>query len=266
VPSLSRLTQGSSAIHPAFASLGWKIRRLFGDFRPAQVGALREGHMNYAIGTAPSVFCLSLLMLGCTGKEAPLAPEVRPLASVWARTSAAVTDPEGDAVASDGSGVVGEAYQDIVGADVSKTGRNFVFVMDVAGPLPARRARHHGRILQEWSWNLNTDPSTFPAGFPFAPGTAAPPEFIVLVLWDGRTFRGSVIDRRPLLTGEDVRVTSVHFRIKRATVEVSVNAALLGNPATFTWVARTNNWLVRMGTGDPQTLDRAPDTAPAFWP
>lgn len=222
--------------------------------------------MKYAIGSASSVLCFSLLLVGCGVEDRVLAPKGPRLTSTAVPTSAAVSDPQGDAVASDGSGLIGQAYQDIISANVSKEGQSFVFVMDVAASLRAHPIRRHGRILQEWSWNLNTDPSTFPAGFPFAPGSAAPPEFSVRVLWDGRTFSGSVMDRRPLLVGGHVTITSVRFRIKRETVTVSVDAALVGNPESFTWIARTNNWPSPMGTGNPQTLDRAPDTAPAAWP
>jgi hypothetical protein len=220
--------------------------------------------MKYAIRSALSVLFFSLL-LGCGGEERVLAPEGPRFTSAAVEATGEVSDPVGDAVASDGSGVIGEAYQDIVSAGVSKKGRTFVFAIHVAASLPSHPTRPHQKVLQEWSWNLNTDPSTFPAGFPFAPGTAAPPEFIVLVLWDGRSMRASVIDRRPLLKGERVTITPAPFHIRRGTVTVSVGAGALGNPESFFWVARTNNWLVRMGKGDPQTLDRAPDSGQATW-
>jgi hypothetical protein len=222
--------------------------------------------MKFAIGSAASVLCFSLLLLGCVREDTVLAPDVHPLAPVAVLTSAAVADPEGDAVASQGNGLTGEAYQDIVGADVSKERGTFVFLMDLAAPLPARPDLNPGTHLQEWSWNLNTNPSTFPAGFPFAPGSVAPPEFSVLVLWDGSAFTASVIDRRPLLVGEDATITAVPFDISGAQVRVYVDAALLGNPARFAWIARTNDWPSQMGTNSVQTLDRAPDAAPGFWP
>jgi hypothetical protein len=222
--------------------------------------------MKYAIRSAGSVLVVAVVLTGCEGADRGLAPEVQPLASAAPVTCAAVTDPQGDAVASDGSGVRGEPYQDIVRAEVCKKGGRFVFVMDVGGPLPAGPVGPGETILQEWSWNINSDPATFPAGFPFPDGSAAPPEFIVWVLWDGRTFTASVIDRRPLLAGRDARITPAPFHIEGATVKVWVGAGLLGKPEAFAWIARTNNWPSPPGTSDPQTLDRAPDAAPAPWP
>lgn len=221
--------------------------------------------MKYAIGLTPTV-CFSLLLLGCGREDTLVAPQVSRLTSTVEIPSAVVSDPQGDAVASDGSGVIGKAYQDIVRAELTKKGNDFVFLMDVAGPLPDHPVRRRERALQEWSWNLNTDPSAFPAGFPFAPGEAAPPEFNVFVLWDGRTFRGILIDRRPLLVGLEVRIIPIHFEIKRTTLRASVDGSLLGNPESFIWIARTNNWPSGLGNGDPQTLDRAPDNEPAVWP
>jgi len=221
--------------------------------------------VNYAIGTASSVFWWALL-LGCGREEKVLAPDGPRFTSSAAEVPGEVTDPVGDAVASDGSGAIGEPYQDIVRASISKNGRTFVFAMGVAAPLASRGIGRHQEVLQEWSWNLNTDPSAFPAGYPFAPAEGAPPEFIVLLLWDGGTMTASVIDRRPLLNREPVTITPARFYVRGKTVTVSVDAATLGDPVGFSWVARTNNWLIPMGTGDPQTLDRAPDAAPAVWP
>lgn len=221
--------------------------------------------MKYTIGPAPAVFCVTLLILGCARQDTILAPKVRSFSSPATLTSAAVTDIEGDAAASNGKGLTGEAYQDIVNATVSKTGATFVFAMEVNAPLPVSPVLQPGTVLQEWSWNINTAP-TFPMGFPFSPGIAAPPEFSVRVLWDGANFTASVIDRRPLLVGGDVVTTSVPFEITGAQVTVSLDAALLGYPASFLWIARTNDWPTHFGTNSVQTLDRSPDAMPARWP
>ena len=220
--------------------------------------------MKYTIGPAPAVLCFNLLLSGCAREDTILAPKAHAFSSPATLTSAAVTDPEGDAVASKGNGLKGEAYQDIVNATVSKTGGTFTFTMEVNAPLPPSPVLQPGGVLQEWSWNINTAP-TFPKGFPFAPGIAAPLEFSVLVLWDGTNFTASVIDRRPLLVGGDVVITSVPFAITGAQVTVSVDGSLLGNPASFLWIARTNDWPTHLGTNSVQTLDRSPDAFPAGW-
>jgi len=221
--------------------------------------------MKYTIEPASLIFYFSLLV-SCRGQEGGLlAPEATRFASVAAQAEAAISDPKGDAVASDGSGVIGAPHQDIVGASVAERGSTFVFGMDVATFLRAHRNGPPQPVLQEWSWNLNTDPSASPAGFPFAAATEAPPEFIVVAFWNGRRFEASVIDRRPLLAGEYAVITPVRYHIERESLTLFVDAAILGNPESFAWVARTNNWLVPLGTGDPQTLDRAPDASPALW-
>ena len=182
--------------------------------------------------------------------------------SVSAVVSAA--DPEGDASASQGSGLGGEAYQDIVSAEVDADGGTFVFRMDVAASVPAAPVLPPGITVQEWSWNLNTDPA-LPRGFPFSTGSAAPPEFMVVVLWDGSAFSGTLIDRRPLLSGGTAVTTSLPVEIDGATISAAVDADLLDDPSSFAWIARTNDW-PHLGSSSVQTLDRAPDGAPAFWP
>lgn len=174
------------------------------------------------------------------------------------------TDPAGDASASQGNGLSGETYQDIVSAEVDEGGGVFEFRMDVAASLPAAPILPPGITVQEWSWNLNTSPA-LPRGFPFSTGSAAPPEFIVTVLWDGSAFSGTLIDRRPLLAGGEAVSTSVPVEINGATIAAAVDADLLDNPSGFAWIARTNDW-PHLGSVSVQTLDRAPDGGPAFWP
>jgi len=88
---------------------------------------------------------------------------------------------------------------------------------------------------------------------------------MVMVTWDGRGFTATLIDRRPLLAGGQSVSTPIPFAIAGAAISAAVDASFLGNPSSFAWVARTNNW-PRLGSGSVQTLDRAPDAAPGFWP
>jgi hypothetical protein len=174
------------------------------------------------------------------------------------------TDPEGDASATQGNGLTGEAYQDIVSTEIDAEGGVFAFSMDVAANVPAAPVLPGGITVQEWSWNLSTGPA-LPRGFPFPTGSPAPPEFIVMVLWDGVTFNGILIDRRPLLSGGEAGRTSIPVEIDGTTISAIVHADLLDDPSSFAWVARTNDW-PHLGSNSLQTLDRAPDIAPAFWP
>jgi hypothetical protein len=219
--------------------------------------------MKNVTGLILTAVCFPLLVLACEREDTLLSLDERSQLPALALTST-VTDPEEDAVASQGNGLTGEAYQDIVGAEVTAEGGVFTFTMDLTAAIPAAPILSHGITLLEWSWNLNTGPE-LPKGFPFATGSVAPPEFMVMVLWNGTTFTGILIDRRPLLTGGDVAITSVPFSIAGATVSASVNESLLGHPSSFAWIARADNW-PEMGTNSLQTLDRAPDAVPAFWP
>ena len=218
--------------------------------------------MRYGMGISRSGGAVALLLSAC-GQEAqvfPLETQIPVLASALVST----TDPVGDAVASRGNGLRGDAYQDIVGASVDVDQTTFIFSMDLTTSVPADAALPPGITLQEWSWNINTTPEQ-PRGFPFSTGSAAPPEFMVAVTWDGIGFAGTLIDRRPLLSGGQAVSTSIPFAIDGATISAEVRASLLGDPLSFTWVARTNDW-PRIGSGSVQTLDRAPDNAPAVWP
>jgi hypothetical protein len=203
---------------------------------------------------------------GCGSGEAVTSPErvdgILAVPTVSALVSA--TDAQGDASASQGSGLRGEAYQDIVSAAVDAEGGTFAFAMDVAASVPAAPVLPSGITVQEWDWNINTSPA-LPRGFPFSSGGVAPPEFIVMVLWDGTAFAGTLIDRRPLLIGGEAVSTSIPFDIDGATISATVSANLLDDPSSFAWVARANDW-PHLGSSSIQTLDRAPDLAPAFWP
>jgi hypothetical protein len=220
------------------------------------------GCMHCGVSTSLSVGAVALLLSAC-GQEAQvltLETQIPVLASALVST----TDPEGDAGASQGIGLRGDGYQDIVGATVEVYQTTFLFSMNLATSVPAAPALPAGITLQEWSWNINTAPE-LPRGFPFSTGSAAPPEFMVFVTWDGSGFAGTLIDRRPLLSAGQAVSTSIPFAIDGATIRAEVGASLLGDPSSFTWVARTNDW-PRLGSGSLQTLDRAPDNAPTFWP
>jgi hypothetical protein len=147
-----------------------------------------------------------------------------------------VTDPTGDAL------FHAPGYMDLVRAEVSKNGEEFTFQMTLAAPVPQGSPPvPPGAKAVLWVWPLNTDPTTFPAGSPFAPGNgqAAPSELGVFIFWDGSAFSGFLHDRRPLLTGGEPVVTSLPFAIAGGDLQVTTSAALLGNPSSFAWGAVT---------------------------
>ena len=122
---------------------------------------------------------------------------------------------------------------DIVRAEVTKRGQTFGLRLCVAVPLPAAPSLPPPGTKQlSWGWGLNTDPTTFPAGTPFAPGDARPAEFILNVNWDGSAFSAAL-----LVTGREAVVTPIPFTISGTEVRLVVGASVLGNPSSFSWVA-----------------------------
>lgn len=226
--------------------------------------------MNSAIRLAPSAAFLVLLLLGCETEEEVFAPatDAALFASTGSLTSA-VTDPEGDVVGGNGAGG-GRAYQDIVRAEITKRGTSFVLTMEMAGAIPETPELPGGIKLLTWTWRLNPDLQTFPAGFPHAPGIPAPPEYMVQILWDGMGFFAQLIDRTPLLAGGDAILTPLAFRITRGEFKTSVDAGMIGDPSTFRWSVETQNWTGPLGTEGWLFLDVAPaldaGEPPATWP
>lgn len=148
-----------------------------------------------------------------------------------------VTDPVGDA------SYKAPAYMDVVGAQLAASDRTLEFQMTVAGAIPASPALPPPATKQmTWGWPVDTDPTTFPAGAPLAPGSSGPAEFIVAVAWDGSTFSAFLQDRRPLLTGSQAILTVLRPTISGSLLRVDVQASDLGNPSSFAWGAGTFYW------------------------
>lgn len=181
---------------------------------------------------------------------------------VSAGLTSVVEDPVGDAFV-DNPGIPFNAYQDIVQAAVTLKDGRFIVAMKLAGSVPSSPVLPPQIVLLDWSWYINTDPTTFPAGFPYSPGGAPSPEFIVLLVWDGTSFTTTLIDRRPLLTGGQALLTPVPFLIKGSVITASVDAAQLDNPSSFGWSALTEDWETQLGTNSFHTIDF---TAAAQWP
>lgn len=161
------------------------------------------------------------------------------LPALAASSTTVVTDPAGDAV------YKAPGYMDIIRAEISKDQGTFIFKMRLAEVLPAAPPPpppgNNGLV---WVWSVDTDPSTFPAGTPKAPGNGqqAPAELVVLAFWDGSAFSALLQDRRPLLTGGTALVTSLPFTISGADLQVTAGASLLGNPSSFLWAPITVYW------------------------
>lgn len=110
--------------------------------------------------------------------------------------------------------------------------------MSCAPGFACHRWRGQGVEALRWAVALDLDPTTFPAGWPLAPGApqsaqAAVAEGFVAIAWDGSTFSATWFDRRPLLTGGEYTATSVPFEIDGDTVRMWLDGALIGDPTSF---------------------------------
>ena len=183
-----------------------------------------------------------------------------------ASLTSVVTDPVGDTSVHDQAVVIAE-YQDIVEASITLKGGKFILVMDVAAPIPSTPALPVGVKLLDWSFRLRTNSTAVPPGFPWAPGDKIhPTEFVIFILWNGASFTGILIDRRPLLTGGEAIVTPIPFSIQGAEITASDDAVMIGNPQTFQWRSTTDIWFTDLGTEAFFQPDSAPDFGTVPWP
>jgi hypothetical protein len=199
-----------------------------------------------AIRTILSVVLSATLGGGCNERNAPTEPvgtTTRPFsADVVAGRTSVVTDPAGDA------DKAAQAYQDIVRAEITKQGTNFVFIMTLAAPVPDNPSLPSWADVLAWEFWLDTDPTAFPVGYPFTKNTANLLEFEI----QHRVYRSGftdpldpksgaavLVDRRPLLSGGQAILTPITFSIDGAKLTWVVDAALLGDPPTFQWASGT---------------------------
>ena len=167
-----------------------------------------------------------------------------------------VFDPAEDFLSHGNGDGARNSYQDIVHAAITQSGGLFVFGLTVAAERPEGAPLRGGRTMEHWSWLLDTNLQTFPAGYPLAGGLASDSEFIVEVAWDGTLLTGDVIDRRPLVVGEEATVTPILFTVSGRNIVGIVDASLIGSPATFVWSAATEECTSHMGTGSMFDIDR----------
>ena len=187
-------------------------------------------------------------------------------ADVVAGRTSVVTDPVGDA------DKTAEAYLDVVKAEITKQGTNFVFVMTLAAPIPDNPPLPSWADVLAWEFWLDTDPTAFPVGYPFTKNTANLLEFEI----QHRVYRsgftdpldptssgGVLVDRSPLLTGGQAILTPIKFSIDGAKLTWVVDAALLGDPPTFQWASGTAAAHagddVKNGYSNISVFDSAPD-------
>jgi len=203
------------------------------------------------------VILAPILLAACGGPPAtPPATAPTSIATAW------IADPQGDVGLPDPPG-----YLDGLAAGVAKDADAFRFSFALAESIPAAPEIPNGWHSLGWSFCIDTDAAK-PMGYPFAPTTAAPCEFIIQSRSSGGSLKAELMDRRTLQDGKDAVVTPLDASIDGATVTVSLPVSALGDPASFTWV-----WfatlLDQLGTDAYTNVDVIPDSSfvhPAPWP
>lgn len=151
------------------------------------------------------------------------------------------------------------AFQDVVFGQMTKTADDdFELLMEVAGFVPANPPMpHQGRSEIWWGWNFDLDTTAFPRGYPWA--ITRNSEVLFIISWDGAEFAGTVIDRRPLLTGGEAIVTPVNsFSINGTVLEAFLPYELIGDvPASFGWAPFTIDWSGPVGSDGVNVIDVA---------
>lgn len=137
--------------------------------------------------------------------------------------TAAVIVPQGDAFYSNGHEA--PAFLDIIAASFTIS-NTLTLTVDVAGSLDALPNPPGSHGVFDWHFALNTDDSTDPLGLPLPPKITAAAEFYVGALWDGSTFSGLLIDRRPTLTGGSPLQYSIPVSVSGSRIIITVPAAL----------------------------------------
>lgn len=169
-------------------------------------------------------------------------------ASAQALAVTTYTDPVGDAQ------FHAPAYADIVAGTVAEDAGTFEFTITVAAAIPQTPSlTPPGVQALRWVVSLDLDRTTFPVGWPFAPGAEqsqqkGAPEGFAAVAWDGSAFSATFFDRRPLLSGGDVVATSVPFQIDGDTVHIWLDSALIGDPTSFRFGFVTAALTTELGT------------------
>ena len=230
----------------------------------------------YATRNAGGLLLGAALMAGCSERNGQAGLTGTPSgvfsADVAAGKTSVVLDPVGDAANK------AQAYQDVVRAEITTQGGNFVFVMELAAPLPDSPSVPSKADVILWLFALDTDPTEFQVGYPH--NGAEPWEFFVELRQyregftdplDPTRSAGVLVDRRPLFTGGQATVTPIQFSIKGTKITWVVAAASLGDPSTFKWASGTAS---AHANDDAKTgyaagvviFDVAPDADLATWP
>ena len=176
--------------------------------------------------------------------------------------TATVIAPQGDAFFGSREA---PAFLDIIAASFTIS-NTLTLTVDVAGSLDALPNPPGSQGIFDWHFALNTDNSTRPLGLPLPPKVAGGAEFFVGAFWDGTSFGGILIDRRPTLTGGVPLQYSIPVSVSGSRIIITVPAALAAEVRAAVLPGAT--WSCITASGKPRLpgtkfADFAPDNP---WP
>ena len=157
--------------------------------------------------------------------------------AIWSSASRMkmIDDPVGDSAPETSPFMDTVAY----GVDWVRTdeleGGTFLFRFAVAGPIPDSFEVPRDYDAAQYSFCIDSDPSTSPGGYPFANDDPVWCEFILTAVSEGGAWTGTLIDRRPLLDGTDAETPGVTFLNEDANGLFAISGDMLGNPKSFSW-------------------------------
>jgi hypothetical protein len=157
--------------------------------------------------------------------------------AIWSSASKIkmIDDPVGDSIPETSPFMDTVAYGvDWVGND-EQGGGTFLFRFEVAAPIPNSFQVPMGHDAAQYSFCLDSDPSTSPGGYPFANNDPVWCEFILTAVSDGGAWSGTLIDRRPLLEGSNAETPGISFLTQDTDGLFAVSDDLLGDPKSFSW-------------------------------
>ena len=147
------------------------------------------------------------------------------------------TDPVGDSTPAT-TGYLDTAAYGVSWSDQgSSAGGRFSFVFEVAEPIPGAFEVPMKFDAVQYSFCLDTDPSSDPRGYPFASNDPVWCDYILTAVSEGSEWTGTLIDRQPLVGGGEAKTPTVSFSIDDSRTRGSffVPGASLGDPESFEW-------------------------------
>ena len=168
------------------------------------------------------------------------------------RDTVMIPDPIGDSIPATTRYLDTTAYGVSWSDEGSGTGKTLSFVFEVAEPIPASFKVPMDFDAAQYSFCLDTDPTSSPGGYPFISKEPVSCDFILTAVSEGKEWIGTLIDRRPLADGGKAQTREIAFFIddSRARGWFSVPSASLGDPEKFGWAMSTSVLMLPLPSDD----------------